>query len=173
MKAKYKRKKSFYKKAVIWYPTKMRKDTLLLDNTKTDKERLLSYARETPGAYTGLKIAALLLLLEGRHQAWITRSLGLTRQSLNMWIHRVNEEGLKGLQSKPRPGRPTRLKPDIQNQLKIHMEQSPSYFGLQKEQWDGPTLVLHLKRTFGVNLKVRQAQYWIRRLRRNPIRRVD
>ena len=31
-------------------------------------------------------------------------------------------------------------------------------------QWDGPTLVVHLKRQFGIALKVRQAQNWMHQL---------
>ena len=31
-------------------------------------------------------------------------------------------------------------------------------------QWDGPTLVVHLKRRFGISLEVRQAQIWMHQL---------
>ena len=31
-------------------------------------------------------------------------------------------------------------------------------------QWNGPTLVVHLKRRFGISLKLRQAQNWMRQL---------
>ena len=33
-----------------------------------------------------------------------------------------------------------------------------------RPEWDGPTLVTYLKRRFGINLKVRQAQYWMHQL---------
>jgi transposase-like protein len=39
----------------------------------------------------GIKIAALLLVLEGQRPGWIADVLGITRQSLNLWIHRVND----------------------------------------------------------------------------------
>lgn len=142
----------------------MRNPTLRLNHPEASRERLLSYAREVPGAYVGIKIAALLLTQEGQRPGWTTRVLGLTRQSLNTWMHRINEEGLQGLNPKPKSGRPTRLKSRIQGQLRDHLDKPPSAFGLEKERWDGPTLVVHLKRTFGIQLKVRQAQYWIRRL---------
>ncbi|MHB8655886.1 MAG: winged helix-turn-helix domain-containing protein [Terriglobia bacterium] len=36
--------------------------------------------------------------------------------------------------------------------------------GLNRAQWDGLTLVSYLKRRFGINLNVRQAQYWMHQL---------
>lgn len=139
----------------------MRNPTLMLTHPEASRERLLTYAREVPGAYIGIKIAALLLTQEGQRPGWTTEVLGLTRQSLNTWMHRVNEEGLQGLQAKLRSGRPARLTSKVRKQLEEHLEKSPVDFGLNRAQWDGPTLVIHLKRTFGIHLKVRQAQYWM------------
>jgi len=142
----------------------MRNPTLTLTHPVAKKERLLALAEEIPGAWIGIKIAALLLVLEGQRPGWITEVLGLTRMSLGRWIHAVNEEGLAALKPKPRPGRPTRLEPKIQKALEAHLEKSPQEFGLNRAQWDGPTVVTHLKRHFGITLKVRQAQSWMHHL---------
>lgn len=142
----------------------MRNPTLALTHTAANKKRLLAMAEEIPGAWTGIKIAALLLVLEGQRPGWITEVLGLTRMSLTRWIHAVNEEGLEALRSKPRPGRPGRLAPRLQKTVEAHLEASPQKFGLNRAQWDGPTLVVHLKRHFGITLKVRQAQRWMHQL---------
>jgi len=136
----------------------------MVRHPEASRERLLAYAREIPGAYVGMKIAALLLTLEGQRRGWITDVLGLTRQSLNTWMHKVNQEGLKALQARPRSGRPGRLTPKVQEQLKQHLEKTPLDFGLHRPGWDGPTLVVHLKRTFGITLKVRRAQYLMHHL---------
>ncbi len=142
----------------------MRNPTLTLTHPAAKKERLLAVAEEIPGAWIGIKIAALLLVVEGQRPGWITEVLGLTRMSLGRWIHAVNEEGLAALKPKPRPGRPTRLEPKIQKVLQAHLEKSPQEFGLNRAQWDGPTVVAHLKRHFGITLKVRQAQSWMHHL---------
>jgi transposase len=102
--------------------------------------------------------------LEGQRPSWIVEVLGLTRMSLNRWMHGVNAEGARGLIPKPRPGRPPRLTPEVRKDLARHLEQSPRDFGLPRVQWDGPTLVVHLKRHFGMGLKVRQAQMWMHQL---------
>ena len=52
----------------------------------------------------------------------------------------------------------------VRKALEAGLEQSPRDFGLNRTQWDGPTLVVHLRRRFGITLRVRQAQYWMHRL---------
>ena len=142
----------------------MRTPALELTHRHATRPRLITLAKEIPGAWIGIKIAALLLLLEGQRPGWIAEVLGLTRMSLTRWIHGVNAAGLEALQSKPRPGRPPRLTPQVQQALAAHLEQSPQAFGLPRVQWDGPTLAVHLKRQFGIALKVRQAQIWMHQL---------
>jgi len=142
----------------------MRPPTLHLTHPDATRARLLALARDIPGAWIGIKIAALLLLLEGQRPGWIAEVLGLTRMSLTRWIHGVNASGRRALLPKPRPGRPARLTSQVRAALTVHLEQSPQAFGLPRVQWDGPTLVVHLKRQFGIALKVRQAQHWMHQL---------
>jgi transposase len=52
----------------------------------------------------------------------------------------------------------------VRRALADHLDQSPQAFGLPRVQWDGPTLVVHLERHFGIRLKVRQAQLWLHQL---------
>jgi len=84
--------------------------------------------------------------------------------TLTRWIHGANTEGLAALTPKPRPGRPARLTAAVRQSLAAHLEESPQAFGLPRVQWDGPTLVVHLERHFGIRLKVRQAQLWLHQL---------
>jgi transposase len=142
----------------------MRPPSLELTHPDATRAKLVALARGTSGAWIGLKIAALLLLLEGQRPGWIVEVLGLTRMSLTRWIHGVNAEGLAALTPKPRPGRPARLTPAVRQALGSHLDQSPQAFGLPRVQWDGPTLAVHLARHFGITLQVRQAQLWLHQL---------
>ena len=137
---------------------------LSLKHPDVTQERLLDLAQEIPGAWIGIKIAALLLVLEGQRSGWITQVLGLNRMNLSRWIRGVNEQGVAFLQPKPRPGRPGQLTEELREKLEDHLEKSPRDFGWYRVGWDGPTLVAHLKKYFGVHLKVRQAQYWMHQL---------
>ena len=122
------------------------------------KKELITLSKKIPGAKIGLKIAALLLMIEGQRPGWISEVLGLSRMTLNRCIRGVNENGAEALKEKPRPGRPTHITPKIAEQLEKHLEQSPEDFGLNRVRWDGPTLANHLQRHFGIKMKVRQAQ---------------
>ena len=142
----------------------MKNPTLMLTHPEASRERLLAMVRLIPGAHMGIKIAALLLILEGQRPGWVADVLGLTRQSLNLWMHGVNDRGVKALVAVKQPGRPPRLTSKVQQQLEADLEKSPSEFGLPRMRWDGPTLVVYLKRQFGITLKVRQAQSWMHQL---------
>jgi len=137
---------------------------LTLEHPEETRQWLLDLGKKLPGAWIGIKIAALLLVLEGQRSGWITQVLGLTRMSLSRWIRGVNEQGVDFLRPRPRPGRPGQLSEELVEKLEDHLERSPRDFGWSRVGWDGPTLVVHLKKYFGISLKVRQAQYWIHRL---------
>ena len=128
------------------------------------RQELLALVEQVPGAWIGMKVAALLLVMEGQRPGWIAEVLGLTRMSLSRWIHAVNEQGVQSLLPQPKPGRPAALTAKVRRELEAHLERSPQEFGLNRLQWDGPTLVTHLKRHFGIALKVRQAQIWMHQL---------
>src|SRR3989338_6599461 len=107
---------------------------LQLSHSEATRKHLVALAERIPGAWIGIKIAALMLVLEGQRPVWITEVLGLPSISLSRWIHGVNETGLKALEPKPRPGRPARLTAQVRRKLTEHLEQSPDQFGLPRIQ---------------------------------------
>ena len=52
----------------------------------------------------------------------------------------------------------------VQRELEEALGKSPLEFGLKRNRWDGVVVVEYLMRYHGVQLKVRQAQRWIKRL---------
>jgi transposase len=137
---------------------------LTITNESVRREALLGMAERIPGAWIGIRIAALLLLLEGWKSSQIARLFGLTRWSVVRWIQGVNDKGLLAVEAKKQPGRPCRLDKRIQRALEKDLEKSPRALGLKRNRWDGVVVVEYLERVHGVRLKVRQAQRWIRRL---------
>jgi len=134
---------------------------LSLKHQEATRENLLALAKQIPGAWIGIKIAALLLVLEGQPPGWINALFGFSRVTLERWINGINQEGIQTLKPIPRPGPATQLTPEVRRQLEQHLEKTPRDFGISRAVWDGPTLVVHLKKYFGLELKVRQAQYWL------------
>ncbi len=137
---------------------------LSITNKSVTRESLLQMAEKIPGAWMGIRVAALLLLLEGWKSSQVAQLFGLTRWSVVRWIQGVNERGMLAVQAKKQPGRPCRLDEQIQRALEKDLEKSPRALGIKRNRWDGVVVVEYLERIHGVRLKVRQAQRWIRRL---------
>jgi transposase len=137
---------------------------LTITNQSVRREALLEMAEKIPGAWIGIRIAAMLLLLEGWKSSRIAKLFGLTRWSVVRWIQGVNDKGLLAVETKKQPGRPCRLDEQIRRALEKDLEKNPRALGLKRNRWDGVVVVEYLERIHGVRLKVRQAQRWIRRL---------
>jgi transposase len=137
---------------------------LSIEHSQATREKLLAVAEEALGAWLGLKVAVLVLLLHGYRPTFLCQLFGLSRMCLTRCVHRVNQEGVAGVRERPRSGRPTALTARLRHQLVRHLEQCPEQHGLPRAVWDGPTLVVHLRRRFGVEITVRQAQKWLYRL---------
>jgi transposase len=137
---------------------------LIIANEDVTRKTLLEMAEKIPGAWIGLRIAAILLLLRGWNSTDVAELLDVSRWSVVKWIHRVNEQGICGLKEKERPGRPCRLNKEVQKDLEKALENDPKEFGLGRNRWDGIVVVEYLRRVHGIRLHVRQAQRWIRRL---------
>jgi transposase len=136
---------------------------LTLTNKSVSREDLLKMAEKVPGAWMGIRIAALLLFLEGWKSTQIANLFGLTRWSVVRWVQKINEKGILGIEEKKRPGRPGRLDEQVQKELEQALEKPPRTFGLKRNRWDGIVVIEYLQRIHGVRLEVRQAQRWIRR----------
>jgi len=142
----------------------MRMKALTITNRTVTREGLLQLAEEVPGAWIGIRIAALLLMLDGLKSTRVAELFGISRWSMVKWIRRVNGEGLSGVEEKPKPGRPARFDTGVRKKLEEALQKSPREFGLKRNRWDGIVVAEYLERVHGVNLKVRQAQRWICRL---------
>ena len=139
---------------------------LRITNRCVTEKALLEKAKDIPGAWTGLRIAVLILLRNGHSPAQINRTFGLSRQTTTRWVHRVNELGLDGLEKTPPPGRPSRIDGETRKMLASDLLEDPKTFGLPRGKWNAHKLQLHLKRRYGVDMKIRQARNYLNELKR-------
>lgn len=121
-------------------------------------------AENIPGAWNGIRIAALLLLLRGWKSTAISRLFGTSRQAVVDWIRKANKRGLDSVIDEPRPGRPPRMSAASQRKLADALTKSPEEFGLRRTRWDGVVVVEFLRKVCNVELKPRQARNWLKRL---------
>ena len=137
---------------------------LTLDHSEITRAALLAKADSLPGAWGGIRIAALLLLLAGWKSTAIAELFGVSRWAVCQWIGGANEHGLRSVEPQPAPGRKPRLSAAVQQQLDLALQASPEQCGLNRTRWDGVLVVEYLRRFHQVELKVRQAQRYVRRL---------
>ena len=137
---------------------------LTLDHPEMTRQSLLAQADAIPGAWIGIRLAALLLWLSGWKSPAISELFGVSRWAVCQWIGLANEQGLSSVQPRPAPGRKPRLNAAVQQQLDLALQESPEKFGWQRTRWDGVLVVEYLRRFHHVELKVRQAQRYLRRL---------
>lgn len=137
---------------------------LTITNPQLTRERLLQKAEEIHGAWIGIRIAGLLLILSGWRTTAVSELLGLNRQSVVKWVQKGNAEGVQSLEDKQRPGRPPRIDKETAQKLKKALTQSPQKHGLSRFRWDSIVVVEYLQKNLGVSLKPRHARNWLHKL---------
>lgn len=125
---------------------------------------MLRKAETIPGAWNGIRIAGLVLLLAGWKSTAVSRLFGVSRQAVVDWIRKANRKGLDSVVDEPRPGRPTRMDPVTRRKLEEALTKSPQDFGLQRTRWDGVVVVEFLHKVCNIQLQPRQARNWLKHL---------
>lgn len=70
---------------------------LSLENPLVTHQSLLKLAVKTPGAWLGIRIASMLLVLRGWRSSEVAELFNVSRWSVVKWIQRTNRQGLDGL----------------------------------------------------------------------------
>ena len=138
------------------------------------REVLLMMADKIEGAWIGIRIAGLLLILSGWKSTAVTRLFNLSRPSVISWIKKVNEEGVTSIEDKPRPGRPSKLNEKVVGVLEEALSKSPEEYKLSRFRWDSVVIVEFIKKKLNISLQPRQARNWLKKLgyvRKRPIHR--
>ena len=86
---------------------------------------LRRFAQGEADRCAALRALAIAQALEGASRAEAARLVGRERQSLRDAVVRFNAEGLAGLRNRPRPGRPGKLSPVRQEELRAWVLAGP------------------------------------------------
>ena len=138
---------------------------LTLNHAGLTRETLLRLADRTLGAWIGIRIAVLLLILTGWKSSEAAELFGLTRWTVVKWIQRANKEGAEAVLDRQRMGRPSRINREVMKKLEAVLENSPRAVGIPSTRWDGSVLVKYLKKTYGMEIHIRHAQRILKTLR--------
>lgn len=127
-------------------------------------ETLQEEIHRTRDAKYGHRLHAVLLVAQGNGCQQAAELLGDRLRTVQYWVRNFIDHGLAGLRDEPRSGRPRRLTDEQMKELNVALRLPPENFGLSSSHWDGKTVSLFIRRTFGVGMGVRQSQNILRQL---------
>lgn len=137
---------------------------LTISNAQQAIIELQEEIRRSKDARYDHRLHAVLLVAQGMSCPEVARLLGDGTRTVQMWIHRFENEGLSGLQDKPRPGRPPTLTREQLSEIGRALRSTPEKYGMNRYLWDGKTLSAFILKEYDVHLGVRQCQRLFRQL---------
>lgn len=132
----------------------------LSNEERAELERL--YRRTRDGA---LKMRSLMIRLldKGEKPREIADRLGVSSVTIWRWSHRYLLEGIAGLHTRPRKGRPPKLRPEVRELLVQAAESSPRNVGLNSSNWTLGLLAHYLERETGIKMSLEAVRQCLRR----------
>ena len=104
------------------------------------------------------RLHGLLLVASGRSCTEVGELFGEAATTVQRWVRRFEESGFSGLREGERAGRPRALDDRSWGRIEADLRKEPRALGLEANLWDGPLLSEHLRRSYGIQLGVRQCQ---------------
>src|SRR3954465_14557213 len=95
----------------------------------------------------------LLAVAGGRRPSQVAKDLGLSRPTVYTWIHRFNEQGLRGLEDRPRSGRPHTYTAEQRAEVLAAALTDPKELGLPFGCWTLDRLRAYLHEQKGIGIK--------------------
>lgn len=89
-------------------------------------KRLLSLAKTEKDKHLAVRIQVVALAKQGLNCPAIVEMTGYCRRTIQRWIARYNQEGIKALADKPRSGRPVKLPIDQYEQFCARVDAGPT-----------------------------------------------
>jgi len=129
-----------------------------------NKEEILWLYRKEKRSKLKERYHALYLMFEFENCTRVAELLGKHRSTVIGWVNTFNERGLEGIVPKKPPGRPSRLSEEQMGEVKKDVMTHPRQLGYEFSNWEGKSVAHHIKKKFGVEIKVRQAQNILHKL---------
>src|SRR3954454_4114270 len=95
----------------------------------------------------------LLAIAAGRRPSQVAKDLGISRPTVYTWIHRFNEQGLHGLEDRPRAGRPHTYTAEQRAEVIATALTDPKSLGLPFGCWTLDRLRAYLNERKGIPIK--------------------
>ena len=134
---------------------------LELNSAAEIRTMILSYFNKSDEAKFIHRLHGILLKIDNQDYTCdsIGRLFGQSPRSISSWIKKVNEAGtIEVLRDNKRTGRKKRLGDSELVQIKQVLQKEPELSGVTANIWDGKSLSYYIKKTYSIDLGVRQCQ---------------
>ncbi len=143
--------------------------------TAAEVKELKNLHRQTVNANVRSRCDMILLSNEGLSPPQIAQRVRFSHDTVSRYIARYEAEGISGLLTKPRSGRPRKVTPDYEAALLELVAQVPREAGMRFSNWTTANLATELAKRTGIEISPRQVETYLKRhdwrLRR-PVRTV-
>lgn len=130
--------------------------------TEEEIQALIQLHRETQDADVRSRCDMILWSNEGLSPPKIAARVRFSRDTVVRFIRRYEAEGLSGLLTKPRSGRPCRVTEEYVAKLLESVEKSPRDLGLSFSNWTTAHLAQYLSEQTGIELSPRQVENYLK-----------
>lgn len=130
----------------------------------TAAELRVSAARNGDAAKSR-RLLAIAMVLEGTSRLDAARQAGMDRQTLRDWVHRYNEAGIDGLESRKAPGAAPKLTKAQMAELRALVIAGPDPKIHKVIRWRCVDLRAEVTRRFAVTVPERTIGKWLRKLK--------
>lgn len=96
------------------------------------------------------RMEGIRLLEEGKSQAEIARTLGVSEAAVSVWAKKLREHGREGLKAKKASGRPPRLNAQEKAALLETLQAGAMAAGFETERWTLARVQQTIEKKFGV-----------------------
>jgi transposase len=136
----------------------LRGDCLEPNGENASDAELLVAMEAAPNKRSYRRLAAMRALLRGWPRAEVAQVFGRSERMVRLWILAFNSGGIDALASKPRPGRPRKVKLERVRDLLVPVLEEPGKAG--QRHWTGVKLHGWLKEQLCLELAKLSSSTW-------------
>ena len=144
--------------------------------TEQEMKVLKQLYRQTTDANVRSRCDMILLSNEGLSPPQIAKRVRFSHDTVSRYIARYEAEGITGLHTRPRSGRPRKVTAEYEALLLELVAQEPRAVGMSFSNWTTANLATELGERTGIEISPRQVENYLKRhdwrLRR-PVRTVQ
>ena len=109
---------------------------------------------------------SIISLSEGAKMTEVCNVFNVTRESVRKWKNQLRKDGLQGLLKEKKVGKRSKLNNSKREHLKRVINKFPKDQGYaDSDKWTGKLIKEYVKNKWNINITIRTAQLWLKKIR--------